>query len=191
MICNKYKCIFIHQRKNAGSSIISSFGYTPKDVEWHLFNDGTQSPEWSKLENKIKNYLVFTVVRNPWDRFVSGWKYLPAYKDRPLDYVIQNMPIEGHDYRHLARSQLDILLNDKGEFVPDMVLRFENLEEDFRQLCECIGKPFSLPDLNKTMHNGFSEFHTSMQIEFVRKHFSKDIVYFDYHFPGEQLRAAQ
>ncbi len=39
------------------------------------------------------------------------------------------MPLEGHDYRHLTRPQLDILIDKNGRFVPDYVIRFENLKE--------------------------------------------------------------
>ena len=182
MICDKYKCIFIHLRKNAGSSIIRSFGYKPKDREWNLFNEGTLSPEWEEYRETIQNYLVFTVVRNPWDRFVSGWKYLSEYKKLSLDAVIANLPPEGHDYRHMTRPQMDVLVDAQGKFVPDVVLRFETLEDDFRELCKQLGKPFTLPKVNTTSHNSFNEFTSQYQIDFIREHFKKDIDFFSYEF---------
>jgi len=183
MICDKYKCIFIHQRKNAGSSIIRSFGFTPKDREWNLFNEGTLGPEWEKSKEMIKDYLVFTVVRNPWDRFVSGWKYLSDYKNLSLDEVIANLPREGHDYRHLTRPQMDILVDSNENFVPDVVLRFERLDDDFRKFCKQLGKPYDvLPKINPTSHKSFREFTSQYQIDFIREHYKKDVEFFSYEF---------
>jgi hypothetical protein len=182
MICHKYKCIFVHQRKNAGTSIIGSFGYTPQDPEWHLFNEGSLSEEWQNNEEFLKDYLVFTVVRNPWERFVSGWKYLPAYKNLSLDQVIENLPQKGHDYRHLTRPQLDSLVDEKNNFIADVVIRFENIEEDYLQLSKLLGKPFVLPNTNITQHRKLDEYVNQSQIDFVGKHFKKDIDYFSYRF---------
>lgn len=184
MICHKYKCIFIHQRKAAGTSIIRSFGYTPQDMEWHLFNNGTRGNKWPLKDQIAKDYLIFTAVRNPWERFISGWKYLPAYRDLPLDEVMANLPTEGHDYRHLTRPQMDILVDANGRFVPDVVLRQETLEDDYRELCKLLGKPFDLPVINKTNHDSLSEYKTQAQIDFIRQHFKHDIEFFGYEFNG-------
>lgn len=182
MICHKYKCIFIHQRKCAGTSIIRSFDLTPADPEWHLFNNGTLSDEWSDKEDSLKDYLVFTVVRNPWDRFISGWKYLPAYKELSLDQVMEKLPKSGHDYRHLTRPQLDILIDSKNKFVPDFVARFENLEDDLKELSKLLGKPFHLPKMNSTKHSSLNEYTTDEQIDFIYRQFKKDIDFFSYQF---------
>lgn len=182
MICHKYKCIFIHQRKVAGSSIIRSFGFTPECSQWHPFNDGTLSRDWRLRDHVAKGYLVFTAVRNPWDRFISGWKYLPKYRDLSLDEVISNLPKEGHDYRHLTRRQLDTLLDEDGNFVPDFVLRYETLEDDYKELCRLLGKRSQLPKSNSTKHDGLSEYTHWKQIEFVREHFKEDVKFFSYEF---------
>ena len=182
MISHKYRCIFIHQRKTAGTSIIHSFGYTGRDREWHMFNDGTLSEEWQRKDEIAKDYLVFTVARNPWDRFISGWKCLPYYQDLSLDGVIANLPQEGAPYRHLTRPQLDILIDAEGNFVPDIVIRFDTLREDFREVCKQIGKPFHLPRMNSTSHRSLKEYTSQAQIDFVRRHFKKDIDFFSYQF---------
>ncbi len=75
MIDHTYKTIFIHQRKCAGASIITSFGCQPQNEEWGAFNDGVLSSIWSERDPA---YFVFAVVRNPFDRLLSGWKYLPS-----------------------------------------------------------------------------------------------------------------
>src|SRR5439155_3241285 len=73
VICHAYNCIFVHQRKCAGISIIRAFGLDPSIPDWHFMNDGALSAEYTLAP---PGYFRFSVVRNPWDRFVSGWKYL-------------------------------------------------------------------------------------------------------------------
>ena len=81
MISHRFKRIFIHQRKCAGTSIIRSFGIDPSSSDWHFMNDGVLAPE---AVARPDQYLVFSIVRNPWDRFVSGWKYCPSTRDLNL-----------------------------------------------------------------------------------------------------------
>lgn len=137
MLDHAHKCIFIHQRKVAGTAIIQAFGLTPKYPEWHIFNDGTQSPEWSERPN----YFVFSAVRNPFDRLVSGWKYLRVTNKRSLLDILLDPPGEGAPYRHLTRPQVVILRSSTGQLETDDLIRFERCQEDFDRICDRIGKP--------------------------------------------------
>jgi hypothetical protein len=187
MISHRYRCIFIHQRKTAGCSIITSFCITDAEPDWHLFNNGTLSDEWGHRQKSAADYIVFTVVRNPWDRFVSGWQYLTATRNRPLLDVLRDLPAEktGHDYRHLTRPQLDILIDTDGRFVPDFVLRFENLAADYAKLCALIGKTdCSLPHLNETAHRPYAEYFDEPARELFYQQFRKDIEFLGYDFSG-------
>lgn len=79
MISHEYKCIFVAQRKCAGTSIIHAFGhrYTSPDTlppEWHFMNHGVLTIDFNE---QPKDYYVFSVSRNPWDRLISGWLFLP------------------------------------------------------------------------------------------------------------------
>ena len=97
-----------------------------------------------------------------------------------MDEVLDNMPREGHDFRHLTRPQLDSLVDDMGEFVPDFVIRYETLEEDFLELSKLLNKPYNLPKLNQTKHSKLAEYKTVEQIERVASLFRKDINFFHY-----------
>ncbi len=155
--------------------------------ECHLFNNGTLDKEWQQRSEAERKYLVLTVVRNPWDRFVSGWKYLAATRDLPLLDVLQNPPAPetGHDYRHLTRPQLEILTDANGRFVPDYVLRFENLAADYEKFCQLIGKKnTALPRLNTTPHQPYQEYFDAPTLELFKRRFQKDVEFFGYDFSG-------
>ncbi|MEI4235346.1 sulfotransferase family 2 domain-containing protein [Roseovarius sp. D22-M7] len=82
------KCIFVHQRKAAGTSIKTLFPDATAE-----FNDGILDPNWN-TDSRITESFKFTVIRNPWDRFVSGWKYLRSTRNRSIEDVLLNLPNE-------------------------------------------------------------------------------------------------
>ncbi len=188
MICHTYKCIFIHQRKCAGTALIRHFGYDLSDAQWHSFNDGvlSEQPPWSEVAARYPDYLVCAVVRNPWDRFVSGWKYLAATRDRPLLEVLRQLPAEGHDYRHLTRPQTDTLLDRDGRFVTGFQLRFERLQEDFRELCRRLGMPETgLPVANASARGDYQGYFRQREArELFERIYWRDIQRLGYSFSG-------
>lgn len=146
MIDHRYRCIFIHQRKAAGMTIIKSFGIRGDQPEWHYCNDGVLSSEW---RDRPKEYFVFAVVRNPFDRAVSSWRYLPPMRRLPLYRALKTCPRDNeYLHSHFTRPQVDTL-RENGRLVTDALIRFENLQADFDWVCDQIGKPrVALPVFN-------------------------------------------
>lgn len=182
MIDHRYRCVFVHQRKCAGTSIIHSFGKTLDMPDWHLGNDGVLGQDWPRVP---ADYFKFTVVRNPWDRFVSGWKYCESTKNLSLLEALRSLPKEGFDYRHVTRPQLDILLDSRLKLVVDFVIRFETLQDDFDEVCKTIGKPRSvLPRTNAGSRLDYHEYFDGDREArlLFREHFGKDVNYFGYTY---------
>lgn len=180
MICHDRRCVFVHQRKCAGTAIKEAFGLKSDDPNWHAFNDGDLDPEFG---HRPADYLVFSVVRNPWDRFVSGWKYCKSTRGRTLKQVLLDPPREGHDYRHLTRPQHAILFHADGRAVFDVLLRYESLQEDFDQLCTRLGKPLqSLGRSNTGQHAPYRDYFDDQTRELLAKRYARDIELFGYAF---------
>jgi hypothetical protein len=93
MISHADRCIFVHQRKSAGTSVKALFPDATGEDRGR-FNDGVLSPGWDPDDPLVRDYFKFTVVRNPWDRFVSGWKYLKSTRGMSLVDVLENLPRE-------------------------------------------------------------------------------------------------
>ena len=106
-----------------------------------------QHPEvWSKA-------LKWAVVRNPYDRAVSAWRYLEALRMRPLEEVLADPPTKEealHEYNHFARPYSS-MLNVSGVIGVDEVLKFESLDVELPELFDRIGVPFAgLAHVNQT-----------------------------------------
>jgi hypothetical protein len=133
--------LFVHVRKNAGTSIQQYFD----DIFYWL--ETSYDPEL--LESPIpSDWVTFGVARNPYDRCISSWKYCHSTRDRPLLDCLANPPQpweqipdmqhlnRGHDYRHFTRTQCSFLFNKARTKSVDHILRFETLQEDIEALCE-------------------------------------------------------
>jgi len=79
-----HNCFFCHIPRTAGSSINIALGIYP--WEKFIFNNQTQHMTIPQLINRkiigpegkldlktLENMFKFTIVRNPWDRLVSGY----------------------------------------------------------------------------------------------------------------------
>jgi hypothetical protein len=176
MISDQYRCVFIHQRKAAGTSIIRSFGIAPADPAWHRFNDGVLAPEWPPPTG----HVVFTAVRNPFDRVVSAWQYLPATRHRPLQAVLEDPPRGGHDYRHFTRQQWATLAGARL----DGLLRYETLQRDYDRLSDLVGKPRSLlPTYNATARRrDYRPYFNDRSRQLAADLFKDDLRVFGYDF---------
>ena len=169
MISHKYKCIFIHIPKTAGTSIYSLFtdigkldwkqpnydvlfGWCPKR-KMHLQHATPQQLIETDLisEADWKNYYKFTFVRNPWDKSFSDYFWMMKdrkVKDSFKNYITAsgdfdkylNKPVN-MEYRgdHLL-PQIEFLKCEKFENL-DFVGRFENLNRDMEIIRKKIGMP--------------------------------------------------
>lgn len=204
MIVHKYKCIFVHQRKNAGTSIIHAFGSDLDDRRKHKYNDGCYyETDMNEIKNyKSKGYVVFCVCRNPWDKTVSAFKYLK--KEGYLEddctitealqgkkQILKNGKTRMKDrkerlYVHLLRPQCDIIFDKNKESIIDCILRYENLNDDFQQFCKKYLNidNIELPLLNTTRQQNWKEFYDEESNNIVKEMFKKDIEYFNYQNNG-------
>ena len=175
MISHKYKFIFLHIPKVAGTSIERFL----REIDLEIPQKVLRKRGFSHFLNDHPDYFAFSFVRNPYDRLVSAWKWgelkfskegkLPFYKkERPVpfdEYVLlttdlkyrkdnQNLWSEYDEYHTLPQFEFFPHLNGgnyftdkiRSDFTCNFIGRFENLHEDFNAVCSNIGiKEFKLP----------------------------------------------
>ena len=177
------KLIFVHARKNAGTSIIE-----------YLHSISADFDVTYEYQDQGVNQTTFGVVRNPYDRCLSSWKYCHSTKSRSLLDALQNPPRDGeinreklhhqpgHDYRHFTRTQSSYLYRPDRTKRVTALLSFENLYEDLQDLLdifgiETAGRP--LPRLNVTEHPPVESL-TDLEREAIYNFYREDFINFGY-----------
>ena len=208
----EHNCIFVHIPKNGGTSIKQSLGIPEQDYslftgghEVRLFHEtlycSTNHATARILQiffyHKFAEMLKFSVVRNPYDRAVSQFLYnkkvglglyknsddknritrivsvagfgewLKWYYERPDNYG--KVP----QYYHLYYN---------GVCLVDKILRFENLEQEYNEMCKqhnINAKP--LPKVNQSEYLiSKEEFLTEENKKIIYDYFSIDFKTFNY-----------
>jgi chondroitin 4-sulfotransferase 11 len=199
-ISDKYKCIFIHIPRAAGTSIkealeLQGRGHLPWQY-YYLVYPG----QWN-------SYIKFSVVRNPWDRVVSAYNYAKMKKSYWHDNLNKITPHPDYELLHDKRFAecCEILKNKRNllkheswhpqhlwivktkdgndSLMVDFILRYENLENDFYDLCKKLGiSNINLPRVNPSNHNHYRQYYTQETKEIIEGLYSNDIRLFKYEF---------
>lgn len=163
----------------------------PMVYEDDFLTSGPTSPKqnWIDYATLYRDYFVFAIIRNPWERFVSGWKYCKSTKDKSLIDVLSNLPtkeFDEHDYHHLTRTQYSFLYH-RDKLIPHYLIRMERFQEGFDEVCKRIGKPrVELKKLNTTEHTHYRDYFNSDESRrLFERHFKDDIDTFGYNFGSE------
>lgn len=197
------KCLYIHIPKCAGTSIENVLYGKPLirfDVEnklWIQHVTMKELVEYYFSEEEIESLFTFSIVRNPFDRFVSSYNWLCSVegvsktKETFRDFVFARNEFEflvGEKYRHKKRNyyhhllpQIEFLERD-GDIVVDYVGRFENLQEDWKKISQNIGVGVVLPCLNKEKHDHYSSYFDKETRAVVEKRYKRDLEYFGYEY---------
>ena len=156
-INHKYKLCYVHIPKTAGTSITNLFE----------FKQGGHT-KMSEI-SKPNNYLLFTVIRNPWDRFASAFYYSCMKKNMWHDNINNKTPhpdyltLKDLEFNEAIRKYYNKELNLTSlHFLPmihylnddlsklDLIIRYENLSEDICTLLKKIGLNKELTVMNSS-----------------------------------------
>jgi hypothetical protein len=128
LVCDEHKFVFLRNPKTASRSVTKALAEKFDCRTVGIYHD------W-KIPEELTGHFIFTVVRNPYVRAVSGWKHWSRGQGvdfnewtqrfvRPLNKVI--FPKGKHWKRQT--EILDKISSDVH------LIRYENLEEDLNSL---------------------------------------------------------
>jgi len=173
MICHHYNCIFIHIPKCAGQSVerifLDAIGLSWENRAPLLLrrNDKPElgPPRLAHLiardyvackyvtQQQFENYFKFSIVRNPWDRVVSFYKYLGFYKCADFkrflgEYFLRRLWTGKYWF---VRPQYEFIYDENGECMVDYIGRFECLQNCMNNVGNRIGLEVPrMPRVNKS-----------------------------------------
>jgi hypothetical protein len=168
LISHKHKFLIIAIPKTASSSIrrtLVSLGVVdervcPRPVHKNEFKQhGTISEaitEFNKRSWNYNDYFKYSIVRNPWDRYLS---FLTYYKTR-LDFYKNNKPLNNNQKiqknqiirrfnnktdREILRdliiqnpAQSFYLVDSNNNIIMDRIGQLENIQNDFNDFCRSV-----------------------------------------------------
>ena len=162
--------VFIHIPKNAGSSVAEAL---EQDMSWHYTAEA-----YRRMMGRPAYWIRFSFafVRNPWDRFLSLYRYArleesryhsaidpesaPYGKHEDYDLLqgasvedcarhLQEGRLQHDDFINHWRPQSDWITDGDGLVIVDFVGRVESIDEDFQRVANRLDLPVdSLPVTN-------------------------------------------
>ena len=161
------KCnyVFIHINKTGGTSVGKAIGLPTKR---HLtIKEVSEIIGFEKLDEAFK----FTVVRNPWDKVVSHYKYRvktnqTLMSEKPIGFSEwvektygENKDSFYYDNPRMFQPQVEWLKDASGNILVDKIIKFENLSTDFSELATILNIEKELPHLNKTNRLNYQKYY--------------------------------
>ena len=205
LISKKYRFIFIHIYKNAGSSITKAlkpfaqsnwqkkanrifkiFGISYFDPRPHPTHISAAELKSKMSKKRFESYFKFGIVRNPWDWEVSLYTYMLKKPKHPGHEIVKSFrnfeEYLERKYTKPAKYQKSFLFSDQNEQLVDFIGRFEKLDNDFNKICAHLGFTATLPRRNVSNTKPYQEYYNKRTIELVRKKLEPDIILFEYDF---------
>lgn len=213
MISHKYKCIFVHIPKTAGTSIENliwpEVEERTEELLWMGFIDkyhnkyqtgGLQHLTCSQIKEEIgeelySSYFKFAVVRNPWGKAVSQYRYMIEKQKYLRKFIGMNRWTSFSKYLKLIQKkehvqwmkQVDFLFDSNGNQGVDEIIRFEDLTAQFERIARRLKiNQTQLPHSNKSKGNGrhYSFFYNQDTVKMIEEMYREDIEAFGYQFEG-------
>lgn len=187
--------VFIHIPKTGGTSIGKALGTDGPHLTAAQLRGRLGRERW---ERKFK----FAFVRNPWDKAVSSFHHA-AFIERDSRFTaltfrdwLRLAYVERHplyfDRPHTFAPQLHWIADIQNNLLVDFVGRFENLRDDFRTICERIGRRATvLPHYHYTPHDDYRSYYTDRDAEIIASWYQLDIDYFGYVFSAPTVEPAR
>lgn len=192
MISNQYKFIFIHAARTGGSSFERAAGIAITSDERTKcfgntdFEDKHSNLEFYKLNYPLEfyQYFKFTIVRNPFDRLVSAWKWRSEIiKDHEGQSFVDFIKARPIATRYSEKFRLDGMTISESLTLFDYIGRYEELENTYKFLFNKFNIPLLvIPHTNKTNRLPYRDYYDNESIKLVRQQYRADLELFNYDF---------
>jgi hypothetical protein len=164
----------------------------------------TVADSWARFgQKRWLDYTWFSFVRNPFDIVVSAWmrkrkevyaepdeRMLMRYRNAGIELPIPDLSLSkfldielgNNQFLHCRRTQCEYLFKDAPRGL-DFIGRFENLSEDWEELCKLLKIKAPLPHRNKSNRdNGYRQYYDEQSRQRVQEFFQEDLETFGYEY---------
>ena len=199
----KLNTVYYHIPKCCGLYISDLLTDEVDFVTYNFINDAEIAFYWDKKrglreefwrnkecflisEQQMEECFEFTFVRNPYERFISGFFYCSGkkFEDERLIFDIETMienrsKLTRQTYYHIFKTQSLHVRGKKDLFIG----RCERLEDDLRFIFEKLGLQLNMKsptNKNPIEYGDYRRYYTPEILEFVNCWFREDFENFNY-----------
>ncbi|MAY36267.1 MAG: sulfotransferase [Spongiibacteraceae bacterium] len=202
IVSHRKKFVFIHIYKTAGTSVRSALreyaDITHDRITLRRIlyvariapppSEHAKACEIRKMlgEDLFNSYYKFAFVRNPWDWQVSMYHYVRSHPLHPLYFQVRKLKDFG-DYTLWLKdrendTQSSFLTDINGEFIVEKIGRFEEINNDFEEICKHIDVNKYLPHQNQSARACYRQYYNEQSRARIEELFQIDIENFGYSF---------
>ncbi|MCW1327289.1 sulfotransferase family protein [Campylobacter jejuni] len=199
---DKYKCIFIHVPKVAGTSIERVIFQTNTWLVGHV-----KAIDYINLDkDRFNSYFSFGFVRNPYDRVVSAYYYLKnsggntydekwakeniykynSFEEFVLNFQNDNEQIKILNWQHFT-PQYKYLCDDNKNILVNFIGKFENINDDFNEILSILNIKRTLVHTNKSKHLDYKNYYNNKTYAIIREIYKDDFEIFDYDMEDKSI----
>ena len=146
----------------------------------------------------FESLFKFAFVRNPWDLQVSSWHHIGRERPHLLkgiddfeSFLYWKLEDPERPYHYIVdgstEPQWHSLMDFNGTSIVNFLGRYENLAEDYHEVCRRIGlrKAPELPHKRQAKNrNDYRAYYSDYSNDLIEKHFRPDIENLGYTFDG-------
>lgn len=137
---------------------------------------------------ELKDIFKFTIVRNPFDRFVSAFHFLQqtypniiSPNENFKDFVKTRFSKDGITINKHFHHQYPNAFFGKEIFV-DFIGRFENIENDWERIAQKINCSIDLPHDNMSIHEPYQNYYDDECIGIIEETYKYDLELLGYEY---------
>lgn len=189
------KWVFIHIPKTSGRNFIINSKKSSKELVDYFskfHNDFSHQPLWWwENLNLIRNSdYIFTIVRNPYDRFVSLYNHIKSeipvqdFKNFvkndqifKLDYELEKRVGK---YKKLLKWRLWHTQSNFIQSQDNNSVNIYKIESDLKQLEEFVGYTFTKTYYNQRPHAHWTQYYDKYTLDAINTIYKEDFLLFDY-----------
>jgi hypothetical protein len=190
MINDHYKFIRIHIKKTGGRSFWSLIEQV--DAGHHSWLDYHKT-----LGNKIKDYFVWSIVRNPWERMVSlffhemnetGLLHTKDFSRFIEDIYLYDKFKHGKNYAYETKPQTYMMKDETGNLAVDFVGCLSHINDDFIKIKKRLNFPesWNYPHQGCQKHDDYRKYYNSLTINYVYQLYEEEIKLFEFDFENNK-----
>jgi len=136
-------------------------------------------------------YFKCSFIRNPFDRVISDWFHMKRKFDRQLslkgyllNYVLATRKklFKRKLYDDHFIEQHKFIYDNNGKLLVDFLGRFENMEDDWKEICKLAGLTTNLPRVRVSNHEDYKKYFDNETKALCENLYSRDLTLFNYKF---------